>query len=183
MSVGLVLGGVRSGKSRFATKVGRELSPRPLYVATSRRMDDDHARRIERHRRERGQEWQTVEEEKALASVDVGGRVVVVDCVTMWLTNLFLDAKQEPERALSEARSELGRCFDRDATWLFVSNEVGLGMRPTSAAERRFADIQGFVNQHIAARADWVVLLVAGIAVPVKGSVPAMDASGVTSRR
>jgi adenosylcobinamide kinase/adenosylcobinamide-phosphate guanylyltransferase len=172
MTVGLVLGGVRSGKSRFATKLGRELSRSPLYVATSRRWDDDHARRIERHRRERGPEWQTIEEEKKLASVDVTGRVVVVDCVTLWLTNLFLDGAQDPERTFREARDELGRCFDRDATWLFVSNEVGLGVHPPTEMGRHFADLQGFVNQHLAAHADWVVLMVAGIAVPVKGTAP-----------
>jgi adenosylcobinamide kinase/adenosylcobinamide-phosphate guanylyltransferase len=172
MSVGLVLGGVRSGKSRFATRLGRELSPTPLYVATSRRWDDDHARRIERHRRERGPEWQTIEEEKALARVEATGRVVVVDCVTLWLTNLFLDSREDAERTFSDAKNELGRCFDRDATWLFVSNEIGLGVHPPTEMGRRFADLQGFVNQYIAAHADWVVLLVAGIPVSVKGAVP-----------
>lgn len=172
MTVGLVLGGVRSGKSRFATRLGRALSDKPLYIATSRRWDDDHARRIERHQRERGPEWQTVEEQKALSNVEVTGRAVVVDCVTLWLTNLFLDAAQDAERTFIEARGELGRCFDRDARWVFVSNEVGLGVHPTTEMGRRFADLQGFVNQHIAARADWVVLMVAGIPVAVKGQAP-----------
>jgi adenosylcobinamide kinase/adenosylcobinamide-phosphate guanylyltransferase len=170
MTVGLVLGGARSGKSRFATHLGRSLSDSPVYLATSRRWDDDHTRRIERHRAERGPEWQTIEEEKTLSGGAVLGRVVVVDCVTLWLTNLLLDEPRDPERTAADARAELDRCFAQDATWFFVSNEVGLGVHPPTELGRRFADLQGFVNQHIAARADWVVLMVAGIPLPVKGS-------------
>jgi adenosylcobinamide kinase/adenosylcobinamide-phosphate guanylyltransferase len=91
MATTLILGGARSGKSRYAEGLALTRCTRPLYLATSRIWDDDHRARIERHRNDRGPEWETIEVEKYLSQVDVGGRTIVVDCVTLWLTNFFVD--------------------------------------------------------------------------------------------
>lgn len=171
-SIGLILGGARSGKSRFAQDQALKLSPRPIYVATSRPWDDDHRARIARHQKDRGAQWRTVEEEKQISQAGKAGAVMVVDCVTLWLTNWFLDSGSNVDRALDEARNEFDRAAQLDATWLFVSNELGQGLHAPTEAGRKFTDLQGFMNQHIAARADWVVLTVAGIPVPIKGQTP-----------
>ncbi len=167
-SLTLVLGGARSGKSRYAEQLALGASERPVYVATSRIFDDDHRARIERHKRDRGPEWETIEEEKFLSKLDLSGRTVVVDCVTLWLTNFFLDEKQDHEAALAAIRSEFDRTMELQNHFIFVSNEIGQGVHASTHAGRKFTDIQGFFNQHIAARASRVVLMVAGIPVDVK---------------
>jgi adenosylcobinamide kinase/adenosylcobinamide-phosphate guanylyltransferase len=167
--IALVLGGARSGKSRYAAGVAKALSPAPVMLATSRLFDADHAARIQRHKAERGPEWTTIEEEKAIARGDLAGRVVVVDCVTLWLTNLFLDANEHLPQALEAARGELARLAAIDATWIFVSNELGMAPHASTEMGRKFVDLQGFVNQDIAARADAVALIVAGLPLAVTG--------------
>jgi adenosylcobinamide kinase/adenosylcobinamide-phosphate guanylyltransferase len=167
--IALVLGGARSGKSGYAQRAAASASPSPVMLATSRQWDADHADRIARHRADRGPEWTTVEEETTLARADLAGRVVVVDCVTMWLTNLFADNQWNHELALTAAREGLERAFDVEATWIFVSNELGMAPHATTESARKFVDAQGFVNQQIAARADSVILMVAGIPLVVKG--------------
>jgi adenosylcobinamide kinase/adenosylcobinamide-phosphate guanylyltransferase len=168
----LVLGGARSGKSRYASQVARKLSPSPVLLATSRPWDDDHRARIARHRADRGPEWTTVEEEKAIARPDLAGRVVVVDCVTLWLTNFFVDARSDHAAAHAAASAELERALTVDATWIFVSNELGLAPHAATDSMRKFVDIQGFLNQQLAACAGTVVLMVAGIPLAVKGALP-----------
>ncbi|MEY4550028.1 MAG: hypothetical protein RL685_6223, partial [Pseudomonadota bacterium] len=96
----LVLGGTRSGKSRHAQQLARALSERPLYVATSRIWDADHAERIARHQRDRGAEWRTVECEIDLDQLPLDDEVAVIDCVTLWLTNLFMDEGSDLDRCL-----------------------------------------------------------------------------------
>jgi adenosylcobinamide kinase/adenosylcobinamide-phosphate guanylyltransferase len=169
--IALVVGGARSGKSRYAARVAKELSARPVMLATARAFDEDHAARIARHIAERGPEWTTVEEQKAIARPELAGRVVVVDCATLWLTNLFLDgdAKNDPEGVMRTARAELEKIEAIPATWIFVSNEVGMSLHAETAVGRRFVDLQGFLNQEIAARSAAVALMVAGIPVPAKG--------------
>ncbi|MGA2449099.1 MAG: bifunctional adenosylcobinamide kinase/adenosylcobinamide-phosphate guanylyltransferase [Polyangiaceae bacterium] len=165
----LVLGGVRSGKSRFAQRVALELSNAPVYLATSRAWDEDHAARIARHRSDRGPEWMTIEEERSIARPELAGRVVVVDCVTLWLTNLFADSSWRPSVAWDLARMELERLMLVDATWILVSNELGSGPHASTHEGRAFVDTHGFLNQAIAAQAVAVTWMVAGIAVAIKG--------------
>jgi adenosylcobinamide kinase/adenosylcobinamide-phosphate guanylyltransferase len=138
-------------------------------LATSRALDADHAARIARHRAERGPEWETLESETAIALSELAGRVVVVDCATLWLTNLFLDAHQRMDVTLAIARAELARLWDIDATWIFVSNELGMSLHAETESGRKFVDLQGFLNQDLAARAVAVTLMVAGIPLAVKG--------------
>lgn len=169
MSVTLIIGGARSGKSRYAGRLARDLTDRPVYLATSRPWDDEHRARIDRHIRDRGPEWRTIEEPERLGSTGLANEVVVVDCVTLWLANFFADRDQDVERCFAEARAELDRALEQSNTWIFVSNELGQGIHATTRAGRRFVDLQGFTNQYLAERASTVVLMVAGIAHPVKG--------------
>lgn len=170
--IALVLGGARSGKSRHAARIAERLSPAPVMLATSRAYDDDHAARISRHKAERGPEWTTVEEPTRIGRTDLAGRVVVVDCVTLWLTNVASDKRWDMAAAHAAAREELARLFDIDATWLLVSNELGMAPHAATETARKFVDVHGFLNQEIAARATAVALMVAGIPVAVKGSLP-----------
>jgi adenosylcobinamide kinase/adenosylcobinamide-phosphate guanylyltransferase len=154
MSLTLILGGARSGKSGFAQRLALEHSESPIYVATSRAWDDDHRARIARHQSDRGPEWTTLEAERQLGSIVATGRVLVVDCVTLWLTNFFVDEKQDVERVLELARQELELALSQEATWIFVSNELGLAPHALSESGRKFVDLQGFFNQELARRAD-----------------------------
>ena len=167
----LILGGARSGKSAYAQRVALGRSPAPVYLATSRPWDDDFSARIARHRADRGPEWTTVEEPRDLARAELAGRVVVVDCVTLWLTNLCADAKWDTEAALAVARAELDRVAAIEAAWILVSNELGTAPHAATEAGRKFVDAQGFINQDIARRARSVVLMVAGCPLPVKGGL------------
>jgi adenosylcobinamide kinase/adenosylcobinamide-phosphate guanylyltransferase len=172
VSLTLVIGGARSGKSRHAQALALGLSPRPLYVATSRVWDDDHAARIERHRRDRGPEWRTLECELELAALELAGEVAVIDCVTLWLSNFFSDLDGDIERCLARASAQIDQLAALPATLIVVSNELGQGVHAATEVGRKFTDLQGLVNQHIAARADNVAWMVAGIPCYVKGKAP-----------
>jgi adenosylcobinamide kinase/adenosylcobinamide-phosphate guanylyltransferase len=168
--IALVLGGARSGKSRYAASVALQLTASPIMLATSRVYDDaDHAARIARHKADRGPEWTTIEEARNLARADLAGKIVVVDCATLWLTNVFLDSMQRVQDTHDAALAELARVAEIDATWIFVSNELGMAPHAATETGRKFVDLQGFLNQAIAARAAAVTLMVAGIPLAVKG--------------
>jgi adenosylcobinamide kinase/adenosylcobinamide-phosphate guanylyltransferase len=173
VSLTLVIGGARSGKSRHAQALALALSPRPLYVATSRVWDEGHAERIARHRRDRGPEWRTVECELELAALELAGEVAVIDCVTLWLSNFFSDLDADVERCLELARAQIDQLAQKPAiAVIIVSNELGQGVHAPTEVGRKFTDLQGLVNQHIAARADSVAWMVAGIPCYVKGKAP-----------
>lgn len=170
MAVHLFLGGARSGKSTAAQRLAEDAGGRPVYVATARASEDEEfAARLARHRADRGDRWRTVEEDLDLAGALRGhrgaGHVVVVDCLTLWVSNLVLDGR-EVAPAVDALCDELA--VDRGRVAL-VSNEVGQGIVPMHALAREFRDQQGWCNQRVAAVADHVRLLVAGIEVPVKG--------------
>ncbi len=164
----IVTGGQRSGKSGYAQRLAKELSPNPVYAATSRIWDEEHRRRIERHQRDRGEEWETVEEEKYLYRHDFSGRVVVVDCVTLWCTNFFFDSDGAVEESLDEFKKSFDQLVQQDAVFIFVTNEIGCGGMPENLVQRKFTDLQGWVNQYIALKADEVVWMVSGIPVTIK---------------
>jgi adenosylcobinamide kinase / adenosylcobinamide-phosphate guanylyltransferase len=171
----LVLGGTRSGKSRYAQQLARQLSPRPLYVATSRVWDAAHQERIARHQRERGPEWRTLECELELEALALDGEVAVIDCVTLWLTNFFSDEAADLERCQARAQRAIDQLVERRAQLLLVSNELGQSLHAPTELGRKFVDLQGLMNQYIAARADNVAWLVAGIATYLKGRAPGRD--------
>ena len=165
----LITGGERSGKSGYAQRRALTLSEHPVYLATSRIWDEEFRQRVLRHQADRGSEWTNIEEEKELGRHDLTGRVVVVDCVTLWATNFFFDCQSDGEQALAQLKAEFDKVTAQDAYFLFVTNEIGMGGVPMDPVQRKFTDLQGWLNQYIASKADEVVLMVSGIPVVVKG--------------
>lgn len=184
MSVTLVLGGARSGKSAHAERLAEASGKEVVYLATSRAGDAEMSARIRHHRERRPPHWQTVEEALALAATlraqCAPGRIVLVDCLTLWLSNLlFSDGREWPEvgevtlpERFDTERAALLDVLDAGALGdiVFVSNEVGMGIVPWGALSRCFADEAGRLNQAVAARADRVVFVAAGLPLALKGA-------------
>ena len=146
----LITGGERSGKSSYAERLAHEWSTSPVYMATAKIWDEEFRR------------------EKELSRHDITGRVAVIDCVTLWCTNYFVE-QPEVALALEALKQEFDRFTAQDATFIFVTNEIGMGGVSPNEVQRRFTDLQGWMNQYIASKADQVVLMVCGIPVKVKG--------------
>lgn len=178
----LVLGGVRAGKSRYAQRLA-QAGQRVLFVATAEAGDQEMAARIQAHRAERLAHWDTLEEPRDLVAA-LTPRLpdydtVLLDCLTLWVSNLLLspsDAGQDRPDIAAEATRLLRLYEDGDVSWIVVSNEVGLGVIPANELARRYADALGRVNQVFAAAADDVILMVAGVPVNLRdlgsGQVP-----------
>jgi adenosylcobinamide kinase/adenosylcobinamide-phosphate guanylyltransferase len=164
----LITGGQRSGKSRQAEELALSLSEQPVYLATAHIWDDEFRERVNIHQQRRGPQWTTIEEERWLSRHDVSGRVVVIDCVTLWLTNFFTETS-DVQQTLETAKAEFDRFTAQEATFIFVTNEIGSGGVSDNALQRRFTDLEGWMNQYVAQKADEVVLMVSGIAVKIKG--------------
>jgi adenosylcobinamide kinase/adenosylcobinamide-phosphate guanylyltransferase len=168
MRTTLILGGARSGKSTYALTEANRLKGARAFLATAEALDDEMALRVERHKRERGPAWDTFEEPVAIAEVlnDISERysIIVVDCLTLWVSNLMHAGKQ-PDVAFETLLSALGR--GRGQVYL-VSNEVGMGIVPDSALARDYRDTLGTLNRMIAQAADRVVLMVAGLPMELK---------------
>ena len=163
----LITGGQRSGKSTYAEQLALSLSPRPMYIATAHVWDDEFRQRVIKHQQRRGPEWDNIEEERQLSKINVEGRTVLIDCLTLWATNYFFDTR-DTDTALQMLRDEFDRFTRQDATYIFVTNEIGLGGVSPDAVQRHFTDLLGWLNQHVAARADEVIMMVSGIAVKIK---------------
>lgn len=163
----LITGGERSGKSSYAERLAHEWSDAPVYIATAKIWDEEFRKRVERHRKNRGPEWTNIEEEKELSRHDIGGRVAVIDCVTLWCTNYFVE-QNDVALALEAMKEEFDRFTAQEATYIFVTNEIGMGGVSPNEVQRRFTDLQGWMNQYIASKADQVILMVCGIPLKVK---------------
>lgn len=163
-----ITGGQRSGKSRYAQDLALKISDHPIYLATARHWDGDFQQRIDRHQMDRGESWQTIEEEKYLSKHDFTGRVVLIDCITLWLTNFFVDEKNNVETCLSQGIVEFDQLVDQQATFIVVSNEIGMGTHASTDIGRKFTDLQGWMNQHIAKKSDEVILMVSGLPLRIK---------------
>ncbi len=163
-----ITGGERSGKSNYAQNLALELSSTPFYLATSRIWDENHRKRIERHIADRDQRWTVIEEEKELSKVIKDGSVMVIDCITLWLTNYFVDTKNDIEKSLALAKEEFTKLLKREATIIIISNEIGMGVHATTEVGRKFTELQGWMNQHIAKHADKVILMISGIPLEIK---------------
>jgi adenosylcobinamide kinase / adenosylcobinamide-phosphate guanylyltransferase len=163
-----ITGGERSGKSSFAQQMAERLSPYPIYLATARVWDNDFAKRIERHKSERDDRWQTIEEEKMLSRHSLAGKVVMLDCVTLWLTNLYTDHQFDYTASFEEAKEEWMRFVAQDFTLIVVSNEIGMSLHAPSDSARKFVELQGRMNQFIAAMAHEAYLMVSGISIKIK---------------
>ncbi|MBO4720466.1 MAG: bifunctional adenosylcobinamide kinase/adenosylcobinamide-phosphate guanylyltransferase [Prevotella sp.] len=163
----LITGGARSGKSRYAEELALSLSKNPVYVATAHVWDEEFAERVKKHQERRGPEWTNIEEEMLLSRHDLTGRVAVIDCITLWCTNYFFKM-QEVDTALEALKAEFDKFTAKDATYIFVTNEIGMGGVSDNAVQRKFTDLQGWMNQYVASKADEVILMVSGIAVRIK---------------
>jgi adenosylcobinamide kinase/adenosylcobinamide-phosphate guanylyltransferase len=179
----LILGGARSGKSGLAERLARASGKEVVYVATSYAGDAEMTARIAHHRARRPAEWQTVEEATALAAtlraVCAPERIVLVDCLTLWLTNLMFSTQQDyPDvgpidfpQAFADERAALLAWLADDAPGdvIFVSNEVGMGIVPYGAVSRAFVDEAGRLNQDVAAHCERVLFVAAGLPLALKG--------------
>lgn len=171
----LITGGQRSGKSQQAERIALSLSNNPVYLATAHIWDEEFRQRVIMHQQRRGSQWTNIEEEKQLSRHDVTGRVVVIDCITLWCTNYFFSReKAEWEQpsvndALECLKSEFDKFTSQDATFIFVTNEIGSGGVSENAIQRRFTDLEGWMNQYVASKADEVILMVSGIPLRIKG--------------
>jgi adenosylcobinamide kinase/adenosylcobinamide-phosphate guanylyltransferase len=191
----LITGGQRSGKSTYAEKLALELAAgeQAVYMATSRIWDEEFAHRVQLHKDRRGPQWINLEEEKYLGRHNVAGRVVLIDCVTLWSTNFFFDLSTEDslpdnaggavttmsaqqaqdsatlvERTLQQIKAEFEKFTAQDATFIFVTNEIGLSGVSENKVQRQFTDLLGWLNQYIASKADEVVFMVSGIPMKIK---------------
>ena len=164
----LITGGERSGKSSKAEEQALSLSENPVYMATAHVWDEEFRERVRRHQERRGPQWTNIEEETALSKHDMTGRVVVIDCVTLWLTNFFFANESNTDISIELAKAEFDAFTSKDATYIFVTNEIGSGGVSDNAIQRKFTDLQGWMNQYIAQKADEVILMVSGIAVNIK---------------
>lgn len=180
-AVSLILGGARSGKSRYGERLVQEgasrlVETKPTLIATAQAWDQEMADRIARHKADRGLGWHSIEEPldllNALKSADQPGAHVLVDCLTLWLTNLMC-VPPETLIDIDSGIAELAAWRPQAAAHVvFVSNEIGLGIVPDNAMARAFRDHAGRLHQSLAANADHVVLMVAGLPMAVKGRLP-----------
>ena len=182
----LITGGARSGKSQYAEKLALSLTKSPVYVATAHVWDEEFAERVKKHQERRGPEWTNIEEEMLLSRHDLTGRVAVIDCITLWCTNYFFSQSivghaSQRDNVVGEAsklcsldstlealKAEFDKFTAKDATYIFVTNEIGMGGVSENAVQRKFTDLQGWTNQYVASKADEVILMVSGIPIKVK---------------
>ncbi len=187
----LITGGERSGKSIYAEQLALSFSPTPVYLATAHIWDEEFRQRVKIHRERRGPQWTNIEEEKHLSRHNLKGQTVLIDCVTLWATNFFFDHRTRPEypapddgetaesrqaragirqvdETLQAIKDEFMQFTAQEATFIFVTNEIGMGGVSTHEVQRRFTDLLGWTNQFVARQADEVYLMVSGIPVKIK---------------
>lgn len=169
-----VTGGCRSGKSRFALDYANKHFKSKIFLATAPALDDEMKKRIKAHQEARGPEWAAIEEQteiaKAVASVKTGYEVILLDCMTLWLSNLVMAGEQE-RQIFSRTEAFIETIQKIPQSVIIVSNEVGYGIVPVNDIARQFRDIMGTVNQRLAACADVVVWTVVGVPQVIKGQI------------
>jgi adenosylcobinamide kinase/adenosylcobinamide-phosphate guanylyltransferase len=169
----LITGGARSGKSDFALRLAEGVEGARVFAATARVTDPEMEERIVRHRRERGSSWETLEEPLELVSLvrDLAppAKVLLIDCITVWISNLILEKRWDDARILREVDRLIGALGGSSARVIAVTNEVGSGVVPESPLGRRFRDLAGAANRKLAASADTVYLVSMGIPLRLKG--------------
>jgi len=169
----LITGGCRSGKSRYALDYANRHFSRKIYLATCEALDEEMAQRIERHKKTRGPEWQTVEEPIEIADkirqYQDRVEVILLDCITLWLSNLLMKWDLD-SKIMDEAQRMIDVIGQTQTSLIIVSNEVGMGIVPADPLSRRFRDLSGMISQNIAEVADSVVFMVSGIPMFLKGA-------------
>ena len=167
-----ITGGCRSGKSQYALDYANRHFHKKLYLATCEALDEEMAKRIEDHKKKRGRDWQTAEEPIKITDVirqhQDDMEVILLDCVTLWLSNLLMRQKDDRE-IMNEVDKLMDTVKQSQSSFIFVSNEVGMGLVPVEPLGRRFRDLSGMANQKIAEVAQTVIFTVSGIPIFVKG--------------
>ncbi|MBI3753746.1 MAG: bifunctional adenosylcobinamide kinase/adenosylcobinamide-phosphate guanylyltransferase [Deltaproteobacteria bacterium] len=170
-----ILGGARSGKSAYALKLAESIAGERLYLATAEALDKEMAERIKKHKKERGNNWTTIEEPMRIADViakDKKHAVILLDCLTLWLSNLITNYELRitnlDSQIAKQIASLISACKKTKANIIVVSNEVGLGIVPDNPLARRFRDIAGIANQKMAEAADEVYFVVSRIGMRIK---------------
>lgn len=161
-------GGERSGKSSFAQQMALQLSDNPVYLATAKVYDGNFEERVKRHQAERDERWTNIEEPLMLSDVLPTKRIVVVDCVTLWLSNYFSKTKSNRDEALRLAKQEFDRLKNYTGHLIIISNEIGMGLHGETQMGRDFVELQGWMNQYIAKAADEAFFMVSGLPIKTK---------------
>ena len=167
-----ITGGCRSGKSRYALDYANRHFSKKLFLATSEALDEEMAQRIENHKKVRGPEWQTIEEPVEIVNkikeYGEDGKVILIDCLTLWLYNLLMRWGDDL-RIIDETDKLTNIIKQNPASFILVSNEVGLGIVPADPLSRRYRDLLGAMNQRIAEALNTVIFMVSGIPLFLKG--------------
>jgi len=165
-----ITGGARSGKSNYAQEQALAISSNPVYVATAKVYPDDEEfkQRVHRHISDRDERWTSTEEQLYVSTLSLENKVVVIDCVTLWLTNFFSLYKYDVQPSLEAFKKEIDALKKINAGFFIISNEIGMGVHAETEIGRKFTDLQGWANQYVAGIADKVVLMVSGIPIAIK---------------
>ncbi len=166
----MVTGGQRSGKSVFAENLAKQLSSHPTYLATAMVTDKEMQVRVAKHKERRKENWRNIEAPLYIKDIPIQEKeVILIDCLTLWATNWFFEKNEDIQSAVKSLKEELVKLFSKDVTLILVTNEVGLGGVSANNMQRKFADMQGELNQYVASLADEVYLIVSGIPMKIKG--------------
>ena len=168
----LVLGGAKSGKSSFALNVCNSLDRERIFLATAQALDQEMEERITRHQAERGDGWRTIEEPlkvaETIGSLDSKDTVILLDCLTLWLNNLYMEHGEDQEKIEKAIENLARQLADIHGAVVVVSNEVGMGIVPDNQLSRTYRDTAGYMNQRIARLARKVVAVLAGLPIALK---------------
>ena len=163
-----ISGGERSGKSAYGEQLALSLSSSPVYLATSRVWDADFQARIDKHKNTRDDSWINREQEKDITTVIYDKEVILVDCVTLWITNYFTDLDADIEACLNLIKPQIDKIATQDVTVIFISNEIGMGGHATNRLARKFTELQGYVNQYIAQKSTKATVMISGLPLSLK---------------
>ena len=171
--VTFILGGARSGKSRLSQKLGESVPGKRLFIATVQPLDDEMKKKIESHKGARGKNWKTIEESVEISKVICeNGKeygLILIDCLTIWVSNLLERFEGKEEKVLEEVRRLEEAIKESDIRFIIVSNEVGMGIVPDNKLARQFRELLGIVNQRMAELSDRVILMVSGVPMILRG--------------
>ena len=164
----IITGGQRSGKSEYGEAIALNLDDSPTYLATSKYWDDEYRQRIEIHQKRRTDSWTTIEEELHISKIMAVNKVLFVDCITLWLTNVMDLFKYDTKLSYDFVIKEWDLLCKKNNIVIAITNEIGLGVIPMERSTRQFVDLQGKVNQYIAQNATKVDFMVSGIPIHIK---------------
>lgn len=168
-SIIMVTGGQRSGKSIFAEKLALDKSTHPTYLATARVLDEEMRRRVTIHQNRRGAHWRNIEAPLSIETLKISpNEVVLLDCLTLWATNWLFDKNENVDEALTAIKFQIDLLKESGPTLIIVTNEIGLGGVSSNALQRKFADLQGLINQYVSSIAEEVYMVISGIPVKIK---------------